>query len=93
MAESEMKINYFEKLIPDRYRKDLCLNLQTAQMLFDVTISRGKVFFFTLKPQPYMSGIIWQNITVFYICSQCICKPMVRSYWQSRRYFKCVLYF
>lgn len=32
-------------------------------MLFDDTISRGKAFFFTLKYQPYMFGIIWQNLT------------------------------
>lgn len=94
VAESEVKISYFEKQISGKYNKDLWLNLQATQMVFDDALSQGKRYsFFTLKQQLYRFGIIWQNITLLYVCNQCICKLMVRSCWQSGRYFKHVLCF
>lgn len=87
-----MKISYFGKWISDKCNKDLWLKLQPAQMVFDDIISRGNVIFFMLKNQLYRFGIIWQDVTLHYVCNQCIWKLTARFCWQSARYFKHVLF-
>lgn len=47
--ESERTINSFKKQISDKYSKDLWLNLQATQMVFDNTLSQGGKYSFFIK--------------------------------------------
>lgn len=47
--ESERTINSFKKQISDEYSKDLWLNLQATQMVFDNTLSQGGKYSFFIK--------------------------------------------